>query len=67
MSLANEAAQWASEIVPGTDEFFLCRRRTCLTVCRNTDWATTDKNGRGHDRCPNCGEQFRPWKEQPGY
>eukprot|EP00969_Alexandrium_andersonii_P279260 12343073-Alexandrium_andersonii.AAC.1 len=67
MSLTSEAAQWASEILPGTDEFFLCRQRGCLTVCRNTDWATTDKNGGGHYRCPTCGEIFRPWQEQPGY
>eukprot|EP00969_Alexandrium_andersonii_P104323 4603992-Alexandrium_andersonii.AAC.1 len=53
--------------MPGTDEFYLCRRRSCLAVCRNTDWATTDKNGGGHYRCPGCGERFCPSMEQPGY
>eukprot|EP00969_Alexandrium_andersonii_P154505 6829867-Alexandrium_andersonii.AAC.1 len=31
MSLADEAAQWASEILPGADASYLCRHRACLT------------------------------------
>eukprot|EP00969_Alexandrium_andersonii_P213371 9422229-Alexandrium_andersonii.AAC.1 len=44
-SLSDEALQWSSEILPGCSEFFICRRRPCLTVCRNTDWPCTTKSG----------------------
>ena len=58
-------AQFLSELVPGTDEFFLCRQRSCLYVGLNTDWVTNKR--RSQYSCPMCGEQHRPWREQPGY
>eukprot|EP00969_Alexandrium_andersonii_P214955 9492804-Alexandrium_andersonii.AAC.1 len=67
MSLADEAAQWASEIMPGADEFYLCRQRACVTACRDAGWATADKNGGGHCRRPSCAERYCPWKDQHGY
>ena len=63
--IQDSEAQFLSEIVPGLDDFFLCRHRTCMFVGRNTDWVPNMMDSQY--ACPMCGEQFRPWKEQPGY
>lgn len=66
VGLQDQEAQFLSEIAVGVHEFFLCRHKGCLFVCRNTDWAQTEPEG-GHYACPRCGQQYRPWKVQPGY
>jgi hypothetical protein len=60
--LTDLEAQFVSRIVPGLDEFFLCRRRECLFVCRNIDWI--EETGGNHFACPRCGHQYRPWVQK---
>ncbi len=63
--LSDFEAQFLSELVPGMDEYFVCRQRTCLTVTHNTSWIHNSPNGQY--LCPSCAQQYRPWKMQPGY
>ena len=58
--------QFISEIVPGVNEYFLCRQRNCLVLTRNTDWLHNVPDG-GHYLCSQCGELYRPWMQKPGY
>ncbi len=63
--LSDFEAQFLSELVPGLDEYFLCRQRSCLAVTHNNTWIHNSPNGQY--LCPSCAQQYRPWKEQPGY
>ena len=65
--LQDQVLQFASEVVPGVDEYYVCRQRECRILCRNTDWIHNLAAGGGHYLCISCGEQYRPWKTQPGY
>lgn len=58
--------QFVDEILPGVNEYFLCRHRECLTMTRNCDWLHNCPDG-GHFLCSQCGEQYRPWTQKPGY
>ena len=66
-------AQFMSEIVTGLDEYFMCRQKHCMFVCRNTDWIHNaahnppQKGDPVHYRCPKCGQQYRPWMQKPNY
>ena len=31
-------AQFLSEVPPGVQEYYLCRHKDCMFVCRSTDW-----------------------------
>ena len=66
-------AQFMSEVVKGMDEYFFCRHKSCMFVCRNTDWMHNAehhpplKDDPVYYRCPRCGQQYRPWKQQTNY
>jgi hypothetical protein len=52
------------QIVKGVDHFYLCRFLTCLYVGPSTHWIVS-KSG-GQFRCPDCGQQYRPWRSIGG-
>ena len=57
--------EFVDKVLPGLDEYYICRQKICSMVCLSTHWVHNNPNGQF--RCPACGEQYRPWKEQPGY
>ena len=58
--------QFISEILPGVNEYFLCRQRNCLVLTRNTDWLHNGPVGCQY-LCSQCGELYRPWVQNPNY
>jgi hypothetical protein len=58
--LTSFETSFASEIIPGIDNFFICRQRSCRFIGPNTCWVTEE--GHGHFKCPRCCTLFRPWK-----
>eukprot|EP00969_Alexandrium_andersonii_P356494 15446652-Alexandrium_andersonii.AAC.1 len=65
MSLASEAAQWASEIMPGSGEFFLCRHRTCLPVCRSVEWPPPTRTAGDTTGAPTAASSSAPGRSSP--
>ena len=59
--LTDFECQHISEIMPGVDDYYLCRKEGCLMVCRNTDWPNTIKAGGGQYYCPACAQRYQPW------
>ena len=57
--------EFVDQVLPGLDEYFICRQKTCSLVCNSTNWIHNHPNGQY--RCPACGEQYQAWKDQPGY
>jgi hypothetical protein len=57
--------QFIDEVVPGMHRFYLCRHKTCGLITHSSSWVKAAESD--HYRCPSCTEQYRPWKEQPGY
>ena len=57
--------EFVDHVLPGLDEFFLCRQKVCSPVCAADCWLNNHPNGQ--HRCPCCVEQYRPWRPQPGY
>ncbi len=63
--ISDLAAQFLDEVIPGFIDIFICRRRGCGFAGRNVDWVM---NQPGHKyRCIWCGQEYKPWKQQPGY
>jgi hypothetical protein len=58
--LTSFETQFASELIPGIDNFFFCRQKTCRFIGPNTTWVIEE--GHGHDKCPRCTALYRPWK-----
>jgi hypothetical protein len=56
---------FVEKVVTGADVCFICRQKHCSMVSLSTHWVHNQPNG--NHRCPACGEQYRPWKLQPGY
>jgi hypothetical protein len=56
---------FVEKVLIGLGDYFICRQKHCSMVCLSTHWVHNKPNG--NYRCPACGEQYRPWKEQPGY
>jgi hypothetical protein len=56
---------FVDQILPGIDEYYMCRQKDCSMVCQATNWVNNSPNYQF--RCPACGEQYRPWKDQSGY
>ena len=54
------ALDWASEVITGVDQYYLCRLSTCRAFMPNTAWIKE----RDHDwyRCPVCASEYFPWK-----
>ena len=46
--------EFVDQVIPGLDEFFICRQKWCSTVCLSTNWVNNHPNGQ--HRCPRCGE-----------
>ena len=65
--MQHDLAQWVDMVVPGVEEYYICRHRLCHNVCLSREWIHNVAAGGGQYRCPACGEQYRPWREQPGY
>jgi hypothetical protein len=56
---------FVDQVLPGMDEYYMCRFKTCAMVCLAVNWVHNRPGGQY--RCPSCGEQYRPWMEKPGY
>ena len=65
--LEPQILEFADVVLPGIDEYYICRQRECRMLVRNTDWIHNLGRGGGHYLCISCGEQYRPWKMKPGY
>jgi hypothetical protein len=63
--LPTEISQFLDEIVPGLSEYYICRRKGCQFFSLNT-WWIPDCN-RSLWRCPQCGQRYRAWKDQPTF
>ena len=57
--------EFVDHVLPGPDEYFICRQKHCSLVCHSTFWVHNHPDGQY--RCPACGEQYQPWKDLPGY
>jgi hypothetical protein len=57
--------EFVDKVLPGLDEYYICRQKHCSLVCLSTHWVHNKPSG--HYRCPACGEQYRPWTERLGY
>jgi hypothetical protein len=55
--------EFMDRVLTGLDDYFICRQKHCSMVCLSTHVL---HNGE-HYRCPACGEQYRYFKQQPGY
>ncbi len=64
--LSDFEAQHLADVGDRISDYFLCRRKECLFVCRNTDWIPRISGG-AHYLCPACGERYRPWKASPDW
>ena len=62
----DHVAQYASELTRNVDQFFLCRRKGCLTVARNIDWINTEPDGARY-ACPECLAKYAPWTSKSNY
>jgi hypothetical protein len=56
---------FVDQILPGIDEYYMCRHKECSMVCRASEWVNNLPNYQY--RCPACGEIYRPWMSKPGY
>ncbi|CAK0821586.1 unnamed protein product [Prorocentrum cordatum] len=54
--MSDHAAQWASEIIEGLSEHFICRHRDCRECSRSCDWLMKGADQYG---CPLCLRQYR--------
>ena len=63
--LSDFLAQFIDEVLPGVNEHWLCRHRTCLHIGLAAEWINNHPNGQY--RCPSCGEKYSPWVSQAGY
>jgi hypothetical protein len=61
---ATHTEHFVEKVLSVADVYFICRQKHCSMVCLSTHVLRNDDE---HYRCPACGEQYRPWKEQPGY
>jgi hypothetical protein len=57
---------FVDKVLPGLDEYYMCRVRGCAMVCLAVNWVNNHPVG-GQYRCPACGEQYRPWLNKQGY
>ena len=64
-SIGSRFMDFVDHVLPGQDVYFICRQKHCSMLCLSTHWIHNHPNGQY--RCPACGEQYRPWKELPGY
>jgi predicted RNA-binding Zn-ribbon protein involved in translation (DUF1610 family) len=51
------------KVLPGVDEYYICRQKSCSMVCLSTHWVNNYPSGQY--RCPACGEMYRPWNSRP--
>ena len=53
-----------TRVLPSTDEHFICRRQSCKAVVHSSHWlrATANITEHGHFFCPECLQQYHPWK-----
>jgi hypothetical protein len=51
------------KVLPGVDEYYICRQKHCSMVCLSTHWVNNHPNGQY--RCPACGGLYRPWHRRP--
>ena len=59
------ALDFLHSITDTVHRFYMCRHSTCRAFSLNTCWAVNKY--KTHFRCPRCGQQYRPWRQQPGY
>ena len=53
-----------SEIMNRMDDYYMCRRKACCFVGPNAHWIKSASGGQF--RCPDCGEQYKPWVKLKG-
>ena len=64
-SLTDYLADFVDEVLPGVNEHYFCRQKTCGHIGLAAEWPHNHPNGQY--RCPLCAEQYRPWLDKPGY
>ena len=62
--LHESAGHYLSEIMNRMDDYYMCRRKACCFVGPNTHWIQSASGGQF--RCPDCGEQYKPWVKLKG-
>jgi hypothetical protein len=65
LTTSTHLMDFVDQILPGMDEYYMCRQRHCSMVCQAINWVNNHPNYQF--RCPACGEQYRPWMSKPGY
>lgn len=56
---------YASELMPGLDDFYLCRNMECRCFCPATCWVKQE--GKDRFRCPLCITEYWPWRAKPSF
>ena len=64
--LPSHIVDWASEIVKGLDNYYLCRGSSCRYFAPNTCWGQEVKDGalRWRFSCPACGDEYAPGRSK---
>ncbi|MFM7979000.1 MAG: hypothetical protein ACKPKO_06750, partial [Candidatus Fonsibacter sp.] len=61
--VSEQVLDWASELLGGLDNYYMCRNTSCRAFMPHTCWVKEE----GHDRfrCPFCLRDYQPWATKP--
>jgi hypothetical protein len=62
-SISSHFMHLVDKVMPGVDEYYICRQKYCSMVCLSAHWLNNYPGG--NYRCPACGELYRPWVSSP--